>query len=105
DDDMNGNSSCDVPSDCSGTVYVSDTPNQCLENYGCPNFPHLDGCTVAGNGVMYDNYMDYTYGNCEDMFSNGQKARMDATFSAYRSNLISATNMTATGTDGTAAVM
>jgi len=44
---------------CSGTDYISDTPNQSDYNYGCPAYPHTDGCTASSPGVMFMNYMDY----------------------------------------------
>lgn len=64
---------------CSGSDQVADTPNQGSENYGCPAFPHTDNCT-AGNGVMFMNYMDYTDDGCMNMFTAGQKTRMQALF-------------------------
>lgn len=64
---------------CSGSDQVSDTPNQAGENYGCPTFPLTDGCT-SGNGVMFMNYMDYTDDGCMNMFTAGQKTRMQALF-------------------------
>lgn len=66
---------------CTGTDNVSDTPNQSSENYGCPAFPHTDACS-GGNGVMFMNYMDYTDDGCMNMFTAGQKARMQALFAA-----------------------
>lgn len=65
---------------CTGSDQVSDTPNQSSENYGCPTFPHTDACT-SGNGVMFMNYMDYTDDGCMNMFTAGQKTRMQALFS------------------------
>ncbi len=41
---------------CSGTDYVSDTPNQAGPNYSCPTHPHVS-CTTND---MFMNYMDYT---------------------------------------------
>lgn len=64
---------------CTGSDQVSDTPNQAGENYGCPTFPKTDGCT-SGNGVMFMNYMDYTDDACMNMFTSGQKTRMQALF-------------------------
>jgi len=66
---------------CTGSDQVTDTPNQAAENYGCPSFPHTDACT-SGNGVMFMNYMDYTDDGCMNMFTAGQKARMQALFTS-----------------------
>lgn len=89
---------------CSGSDNVSDTPNEADQVFGCPSFPVFDACTGSGNGIMFMNYMDYTDGVCQNMFSNGQKSRMNAALTTYRSNLYSNSNLAATGTDGSAQV-
>ncbi len=66
---------------CTGTDQVSDTPNQADENYGCPAFPTIS-CSNGPNGDMFMNYMDYTDDACMNLFTNGQKARMQALFAA-----------------------
>lgn len=73
---------------CSGSDNVSDTPNQAGENYGCPTFPKTDACTPTSPGVMFMNYMDYTDDACMNMFTAGQKTRMQAAVSASRSGLL-----------------
>lgn len=65
---------------CTGTDQVADTPNQADENYGCPVFPSIS-CSNGPNGDMFMNYMDYTDDGCMNLFTNGQKARMQALFS------------------------
>ncbi|MEO0312688.1 MAG: hypothetical protein RIQ89_2345 [Bacteroidota bacterium] len=89
---------------CSGSDFVTDTPNSADQIFGCPTFPVLDACTPAGNGIMFMNYMDYTDGSCQNIFSNGQKTRMTTALTAVRTNLYSSANLIATGTDGAAAV-
>ena len=64
---------------CSGTDNVADTPNQADENYGCPAFPAVS-CSNGPNGDMFMNYMDYTDDACMNLFTAGQKARMQALF-------------------------
>ncbi|MBK9732047.1 MAG: fibronectin type III domain-containing protein [Chitinophagaceae bacterium] len=64
---------------CTGSDQVSDTPNQADENYGCPVFPNVS-CSNGPNGDMFMNYMDYTDDACMNMFSAGQKTRMQALF-------------------------
>lgn len=66
---------------CSGTDQVSDTPNQADENYGCPAFPNIS-CSNGPNGDMFMNYMDYTDDACMNLFTEGQKARMQSLFSS-----------------------
>ncbi len=64
---------------CTGSDQCSDTPNQADENYGCPAFPAVS-CSNGPNGDLWMNYMDYTDDRCMYMFTNGQKARMQALF-------------------------
>jgi hypothetical protein len=86
---------------CTGSDNVSDTPNQAdLNQSNCPNFPRLDACTSAGNGVLFSDYMDYTNGNCQNIFTVGQAARMNAALSnptSGRNNLFTPANLAATG--------
>jgi len=85
------------------TDFVADTPPAQAENSGCPTFPHQPNiCTGTGpNGEMFCNYMDYSNGNCINMFTVGQKGVMDAVLNGIRSNLIGPSNLFATGTNGT----
>jgi hypothetical protein len=66
---------------CNGTDNVADTPNQADENYGCPSFPTIS-CSNGPNGDMFMNYMDYTDDACMNVFSAGQKTRMQSLFSS-----------------------
>jgi len=62
-----------------GSDLVSDTPTHNDANYGCPTYPHYSTCT--GTPVeMTMNYMDYTDDGCMQMFTAGQKTRMQALF-------------------------
>lgn len=79
----------DDGSGCSGTDFIGDTPNQAGSNCCCPAFPLTDGCTPASPGVMFMNYMDYTYDNCMYMFTNGQAQRMLAALNGSRASLLS----------------
>jgi PKD repeat protein len=65
-----------------GNDYVGDTPTQQTANYGgssipypCPSFPQVT-CSNGPNGDMWMNYMDYCYDKCLNLFTAGQKARM-----------------------------
>ena len=62
---------------CVSSDMVADTPNQGTENYGCPTFPR-SSCNNGALGDMFMNYMDYTDDACMNMFSNGQRLRMNA---------------------------
>ena len=64
-----------------GNDLVADTPVHNASNSGCPAYPHLSTCT--GTPVeMTMNYMDYTFDACMNMFSAGQKTRMQAVLQA-----------------------
>lgn len=66
---------------CNGSDLVNDTPNQADENYGCPAFPTIS-CSNGPDGDMFMNYMDYTDDACMNLFTSGQKTRMQALLSA-----------------------
>jgi PKD repeat protein len=46
---------------------------------------------------MIENYMDYQWGYCNNIFTLGQKARIDATLNGYRRSLWSKENLIKTG--------
>ncbi|TAE48212.1 MAG: T9SS C-terminal target domain-containing protein [Bacteroidetes bacterium] len=60
-----------------GSDQVADTPNQADENYGCPS-GSIVSCSNGPAGDMYQNYMDYTDDACMNLFTAGQKTRMQA---------------------------
>jgi len=92
--------------DLCGDDNVADTPPAEDANFNCAAFPHNpnNSCGAGPNGEMFCNYMDYTDGNCENMFTLGQKQIIDYILPNFRANLTSSANLTATGTDGTPAV-
>jgi hypothetical protein len=73
---------------CSGSDQCSDTPNQANATGGCPSGKKTDACT-SGNGIMYQNYMDYSNDACMNIFTEKQKARIQSTLatSTYRKTL------------------
>lgn len=73
--------------DCSGTDFVSDTPNQEVESSGVPTFPVTDACSVNYPGINFYNYMDYSNDAVTSMFTYGQWARMDAALFGARVSL------------------
>jgi len=83
-----------------GNDLVSDTPTQQTANGGCPNFPKVS-CSNGPNGEMFMNYMDYTDDRCMNMFSNGQKSRMQALFGTGGSRVSLLTSLGCTPPSGT----
>jgi hypothetical protein len=79
----------DDGSACSGSDQVSDTPNQAGASGGCFTVGQVrtDNCTSSSPGIMWQNYMDYTDDACMYMFTNGQKARVQACMAGSRSAL------------------
>ncbi|WP_165813781.1 M43 family zinc metalloprotease [Terrimonas sp.] len=75
---------------CTGTDYVDDTPNQANSSTGCSSGIKTDRCTSGGNGIMYQNYMDYSYDACLIMFTTEQVERMESALLTYRSSLLNA---------------
>ncbi|MCB0397244.1 MAG: choice-of-anchor J domain-containing protein [Flavobacteriales bacterium] len=96
-----------VGHDCTdNNDMVCDTPPMPIPTYGCDktqNTCHND--TVGPSPFQTDtvdpieNFMSYD--NCQNMFSIGQRNRMEAVFATYPAldNLVSFTNAVATGTD------
>ncbi len=75
---------------CNQDDFVNDTPLQDVETYGCQTFPLLDNCSSSGNGINFNNYLDYTDDACMTMFTTGQKMRMLATLNGPRASLLTA---------------
>ena len=61
---------------CGVDDFVADTPESDAANRGCPTYPDVS----CGSADMTMNFMDYTNDVCLNMFTIGQKARMDAVF-------------------------
>ncbi|MBK8499651.1 MAG: fibronectin type III domain-containing protein [Flavobacteriales bacterium] len=75
-----------------GSDLVSDTPTHNTSNFGCPTYPHYSTC--SGTPVeMTSNYMDYTDDGCMNIFTAGQKTRMQALFGAGGSRVSLATSL------------
>jgi hypothetical protein len=77
---------------CSADDFVTDTPQQKAENYGCPSYPQTTQaggrCSTADPSSMFMNYMDYTDDNCMNLFTLGQKQRMQAAINGPRAGLL-----------------
>lgn len=63
---------------CGASDFVADTPDAAGPSRGCPTYPTVE----CGTTNMTMNFMDYSSDSCMYMFTNGQKARMDAVFAA-----------------------
>ena len=83
-------------SDC-GDDLVSDTPPQQTSDRGCPSGVVLS-CNNAPLGNMYANFMDFTNDECMNLFTAGQRDRMQALFApgGERYPLLSSNVLTAT---------
>ncbi len=75
---------------CTGTDYVDDTPNQGNYTSGCPGNDTVvvDNCSPVAPGILFQDYMDYSYDNCLVMFTVDQVARMQAAALTWRSAII-----------------
>ena len=73
---------------CGVDDYCGDTPVAGASNSGCPK-----GKVSCGSVDMIENYMDYTYDNCMNIFTNDQTLRMRTvlTKSTRRRELLSST--------------
>lgn len=61
---------------CNADDFVSDTPSSDAPNYGCAL-----GHVSCSSTDMVQNYMDYSDDACMNLFTQGQKSRMQALFS------------------------
>lgn len=91
-----GGSNCSTSGD-----RVCDTPPVASPSFGCN--PGVNSCSNDNPDQVdqIENFMDYADGNCQNMFTWGQKALMDLVLgnSNYRQKLVSNANLIATGTD------
>jgi PKD repeat protein len=89
------NNSCGLDV-CADGDYVCDTPPVASPGFNCPI---INSCSNDFPDVNYQiqNYLDYTNDACKNMFTAGQKARMDATLITFREDIWQYTNIIATG--------
>lgn len=82
---------------------VCDTPPVSTATTGCPTSRNSCSNDVPNLPDLVRNYMDYADGNCMNMFTQGQKTRVNSILPSFRANIYSATNLTAAGlnADGT----
>jgi hypothetical protein len=76
---------------CTGTDYVTDTPNEGDANYSnyAPGTVITDNCSTTAPGIMWQNYLDYTDDAGMCIFTAGQVARMQACLNGTRAAIFS----------------
>jgi hypothetical protein len=60
-----------------GNDFVNDTPFQQTSTTGCPSHPATTVCFGGPVVKMFQNYMDYTFDACMNLFTAGQVVRME----------------------------
>ena len=83
---------------CLDGDYVCDTPPQASPSFNCAT---LNTCSndIPDVDDQKENYMNYTNDACKNMFTNGQKLRLQATLDTIRTVIWSQSNLVATGCD------
>ena len=66
---------------------IGDTPNQAIASNDCTTGIKTDACSSSAPGIMYQNFMDYTFDNCFSMFTRQQVARMEYVLDNFRASL------------------
>lgn len=83
---------------CTDGDYVCDTPPQASPSFNCNT---LNTCSndIPDLNDIKENYMNYTPDACKDMFTLGQKQRIQATLDTIRTQIWTTSNLIATGCD------
>ncbi len=83
---------------CTSGDFICDTPPQFEPNFSCTT---KNTCSndVPDLNDLKENYMNYTPGSCKNMFTEGQKIRMQSTLNEIRTEIWSADNLLGTGYD------
>lgn len=83
---------------CSSTDYVNDTPTQDHSTDDCPTHP-VASCNAT---KMFQNYMDYTFDACMNLFTEDQVARMTTVLenSPRRESLLTSPGLLEPNVDG-----
>ena len=81
--------------------YICDTPPQAMDHLGnCP--VNQNTCSESPNYPdIVENFMQWTKDSCMNMFTQGQRDRMNFFLDSVRSDVWSPANLTSTGCDGT----
>lgn len=91
------NSGCGIDTCLDGDL-VCDTPPVANPNFNCPA---INSCSndFPDYPDQVENYMDYTSDLCKNIFTSGQRDRMQATLNVLRQDIWQATNIINTGCD------
>jgi|TARA_R110000782_G_scaffold270482_1_gene371729 PKD repeat protein len=91
------NNGCGIDT-CTDGDYVCDTPPQASPSFNCNT---LNTCSndIPDLNDLKENYMNYTPDACKDMFTAGQKQRIQATLDTIRTQIWTTSNLIATGCD------
>jgi len=83
---------------CTDGDYVCDTPPQASPSFNCNT---INSCSndIPDVDDQKENYMNYTPDACKNMFTNGQKLRIQSTLDNIRTTIWSQNNLIATGCD------
>jgi PKD repeat protein len=83
---------------CTDGDYVCDTPPQAAPSFSCAT---LNTCSndVPNVSDQKENYLNYTPGTCQNMFTKGQSKRIEATLTTIRRQIWSPSNLISTGCD------
>ncbi len=87
---------------CRGGDRVEDTPPVDEPNFSPCQPDAINSCTeeVPDLPDQYENYMDYSNGGCQNLFTIGQRTRMLNAIALQRSMLVSTENLMAAGVIG-----
>lgn len=72
-----------------GGDQICDTPPTSSSNFGCPNNQNTCTETPTNQPDMVTNYMDYTDDPCMNIFTQGQKTRMQGALNTSRNSILS----------------
>ncbi len=83
---------------CTDGDYVCDTPPQAAPSFNCATFNTCSNDVPDVNDLK-ENYLNYTPGTCQNMFTKGQSKRIEATLTTIRRQIWSSSNLISTGCD------
>ncbi len=83
---------------CADGDYVCDTPPQNAPNFSC-TVQNTCSNDIPDENDLRENYMNYTPDVCKNMYTDGQRERIQATLDTIRTLIWSEENLVATGCD------
>lgn len=70
---------------CNQDDNINDTPRSASPYFGCPSYPQSD----CSSSEMFMNFMEYVNDNCMNLFTIGQKNRMQFILNNIRTSILS----------------